>query len=105
MSLLDKMKREQEELYCEINYGDQDEFWNYGLDRGYKVVESEIYDQRRWVTVYRDVVTHTDYPGEYVAVNYERGSTEMQEGDYSNTVLEKVVPEEVTIVKYVTPKE
>lgn len=105
MSLLDKMLEDQEDAHKEISYGDQDEFWDHGLDRKYKIVDSEMYDERRWVIVYRDIVAHEDFPNEYVAVRYERGATEYQEGEFNNTVFEKVVPEEVTVVKYVIPKE
>lgn len=104
MSLLDKMLEDQENAH-EDSYGDQDEFWNYGEDKKYKIVESEMYDQRRWVTVYRDVVTHEDFPDEYVAVRYERGSTEMQEADHDNTFFERVFPKEVTVIQYIAPKE
>lgn len=105
MSLLDKMLEDQENAHDEDTYGDQDEFWNCGEDKKYKIIESEMYDQRRWVTVYRDIVTHEDFPDEYVAVMYEHGSTEVQEGDRDNTVFERVVPKEVTVIQYVVPKE
>ena len=105
MSLLDKMLEDQKNAHDEDSYGDQDEFWNCGAGKKYKIVESEMYDQRRWVIVYRDIVAHEDFPNEYVAVRYERGATEYQEGEFNNTVFEKVVPEEVTVTKYVRPKE
>lgn len=104
MSLLDKMLEDQKDAHDDSGYGDQDKFWNYGGDKKYSVVESEMFDERRWVIVYRDVVTHEDFPGEYVAVRYERGATEYQEGEFDNTVFEKVVPKEVTVVKYVVEK-
>ena len=104
MPLLDKMLEDQKDAHDDSGYGDQDEFWNYGEDKKYKIVESEMYDQRRWVTVHRDVVTHEDFPDEYVAVQYERGSTEMQEGDRDNTTFTKVIPVEVTTIKYVPEK-
>ena len=104
MPLLDKMLEDQKNAHDEGSYGDQNEFWNCGEGEKYKVVESEMYDQRRWVTVHRDVVTHEDFPDEYVAVQYERGSTEMQEGDRDNTTFTKVIPVEVTTIKYVPEK-
>lgn len=105
MSLLDKMLEDQKDAHDDSGYGDQDEFWNYGADKKYKIVESEMYDERRWVIVYRDIVAHEYFPNEYVAVRYERGATEMQEGEFNNTVFERVVPKEVTVIQYVVPKE
>lgn len=105
MSLLDKMLEDQENAHDDSIYGDQEEFWNYGEDKKYKIVESEMCDQRRWVTVYRDIVTHEDFPDEYVEVMYERGSTEMQEGDRDSTTFTKVVPNQVVVTKYFAPEE
>ena len=105
MSLFEKMLEDQKDAHDEDTYGDEGERWNYGEDKKNKVVGPEMDDQRRWVTLYLDIVTHEDFPDEYVAVLYERGSTEMQEGERSNTNFYKVVPKEVTVVKYVIPKE
>lgn len=105
MSLLDKMLEDQKNAHDDSIYGDQDEFWNYGEDEKYKVVESEMCDQRRWATVYRDIVTHEDFPDEYVEVMYERGSTEMQYGDRDSTTFTRVIPHQVVVTKYFALKE
>lgn len=105
MSLLEKIKEDNANAHGDSSYGDQNVFWNkYGEFDGYNIVESEILDQRRWVTVMRDIVTHEGFPDEYASVTYEEGSTEMQEGDRDNTLFQKVVPKEVTVVKYVVEK-
>ena len=92
MSLLDKMLEESAEDEYET-------FWSWSKD--YEVVQSEIIDQRRWVTVWEDVVTHEDFPEEFVRVNYELGSTEYQEGEL-NAEFVQVYPQEVTVVQYLT---
>lgn len=94
MSLLDKMLEENAE-------DDQEQFWSWSKD--YEVVQSKMIDQRRWVTVFSDVVKHKDFPNEYVRVNYEQGSTEYQEAEL-NADFKQVVPKEVTVVKYVVEK-
>lgn len=91
MSLLDKMLEENAENEYEA-------FWSWSKD--YEVVQSEIIDQRRWVTVWEDVVTHEDFPDEFVRVNYELGSTEMQEAEL-NADFVQVYPQEVTVVQYI----
>ena len=100
MSLLEKIIEDNAKWEGEY---EQEIFWEYG--NGYKTIESKMYDQRRWVTVFRDVVTHADYPGEYVAVTYEKGSTEMQEAEAENTVFKAVVPKQVTTTIYVTKEQ
>ena len=91
MSLLDKMLEENAEYEYET-------FWSWSKD--YEVVKSEIIDQRRWVTVWENVVTHKDFPEEFVRVRYELGSTEYQEAEL-NAEFVQVYPQEVTVVQYV----
>lgn len=90
MSLLDKMLEESAE-------DEYEGFWSWSKD--YEVVQSEIIDQRRWVTVWEDVVTHKDFPEEFVRVNYELGSTEYQEAEL-NAEFVQVYPQEVTVIQY-----
>lgn len=90
MSLLEKMLEENAENEYEA-------FWSWSKD--YEVVQSEIIDQRRWVTVWEDVVTHKDFPEEFVRVNYELGSTEYQEAEL-NAEFVQVHPQEVTVTQY-----
>ena len=92
MSLLDKMLEEYEEDEYET-------FWSWSKD--YKVVQSEIIDQRRWVTVWENVVTHEDFLEEFVRVRYELGSTEYQETEL-NAEFVQVYPQEVTVIQYLT---
>lgn len=100
MSLLDQIKKDNEDHSNESTWSEEQEiFWDYHPK--YEIVESEIWDQRRWVTVHRDIVKHADYPGEFVEILYEQGSTEMQEADADSTTFNKVVPKEVTVTKYV----
>lgn len=91
MSLLDKMLKENAEDEYET-------FWSWSKE--YEVVQSEIIDQRRWVTVWEDIVTHEDFPEEFVRVNYELGSTEYQVAEL-NAEFVQVYPQEVTVIQYV----
>lgn len=95
MSLLEHMEREYSE--------EEDTFWSWNSE--YEVIESEMIDQRRWVTVFSDVIAHKDYPGEYVRATYEQGSTEYQDSTEPDAYFQKVVPKEVTVIQYVAPKE
>lgn len=47
----------------------------------WKLIEEEIVDQRRWVTVYEGIFKHTP-SGKFYSVDYEKGSTECQESEY-----------------------
>lgn len=94
MSLLEHMEKEYSE--------EEDTFWSWNSE--YEVIKSEMIDQRRWVTVFSDVIAHKDYPDEYVRATYVRGSTEYQEPTDPYAHFEKVIPKEVTVVQYVTEK-
>lgn len=64
---------------------------------GADVVEDEIVDQRRWVTVNQAVLRKGD---EFVGLQYESPSTEMQEGGDFYHEFYAVEPYEVTVTKY-----
>lgn len=95
MTLLEKIQEDFEEE-------EGQPFWAWGSK--YNVIESEMVDQRRWVTMFRDVISHPDFPGEYVAVCYDQGSTEMQFDEDINAEFSSVVPKEVVTTIYVEVK-
>ena len=64
---------------------------------GAEIVEDEIIDQRRWVTVNRAVLRKGD---ELVGLDYESPSTEMQDGGDFDWEFYNVEPYEVTVTKY-----
>lgn len=72
--------------------------WNV-LDEvdGAEIVEDEMIDQRRWVTVHRAVLRKGT---ELVGLDYEAPSTEMQEGGDFDWSFYEVEPYEVTVTKY-----
>jgi hypothetical protein len=45
------------------------------------LIEEEMVDQRRWVTVFEGIFLHKP-SGKHYSVSYERGSTESQESEY-----------------------
>lgn len=47
----------------------------------WEMIEEEIVDQRRWVTVYEGIFKHNP-SGKFYSVDYEKGSTECQESEY-----------------------
>lgn len=49
--------------------------------KDWKLVEEEIVDQRRWVTVFDGVFLHKP-SGKHYSVSYEKGSTECQDSEY-----------------------
>lgn len=55
---------------AELIVGEDHEDW--------KLVEEEIVDQRRWVTVFDGVFLHKP-SGKHYSVEYEKGSTECQD--------------------------
>lgn len=95
MSLLDYMKSEYDE--CE------DKFWAW--TKTFDVIESEIMDQGRWDLQIRDIVTHEDYPNEYVEVIYSEGATEYQDDTDLCPNFRRVFPKMVSVTKYVGESE
>lgn len=47
----------------------------------WELIEEEMVDQRRWVTVFEGIFLHKP-SGKHYSVSYERGSTESQESEY-----------------------
>lgn len=74
-----------------------------------KVVENEHIDSGRWVEYYTVVWQETHENGErYFSYDYERPSTEMQEGsesEFDASGIKEVFPYEVVITKYATAEE
>jgi hypothetical protein len=65
------------------------------------VTETNIVDQRRWVTVFEQVFKGPD--GRFFKLVWEQGSTEYQESDTEPYMIE-VEPYEVTVTKYKVKK-
>ena len=95
MSLIEQMQKE----YAE----DEDQFWHWTPD--YNIIESEIIDQGRWETLWQDIVSHKDFPNEYVRVVYSRGSTEMQDDTEINAEFAKVFPKSVTVTQFMVVED
>jgi hypothetical protein len=64
---------------------------------GAEIVQDEIIDQRRWVTVNEAVLRKGT---ELVGLKYESPSTEVQEGGDFDHEFYEVEPYEVTVTKY-----
>tara|TARA_R110000782_G_scaffold184388_2_gene274648 strand:- start:17519 stop:17797 length:279 start_codon:yes stop_codon:yes gene_type:complete len=66
---------------------------------GWKIIESELVDTRRWVTTHCDVALHEE-SGKYYEFTYSKGATEMQDEqpfEYEDEVTPvEVIPKEVT---------
>ncbi|QBX32790.1 hypothetical protein Asfd1_164 [Aeromonas phage Asfd_1] len=71
-------------------------------------IEKEVYDERRWSTVYRQILAVTrpgDETPRYFETSYSEGATEMQdESPYENdgdfVTLDEVFPVEVIKIEY-----
>ena len=64
---------------------------------GAEIVEDNIVDQRRWVTVNQAVLRRGE---EFVGLTYESPSTEMQDGGDFYYEFYSVEPYETTVTKY-----
>lgn len=89
------MTKEEAELYL------TEELENYDDYR--EVTEPEIYDQRRWHTAFAQVVEHKPTKT-FWDISWSRGSTEMQDDGVEDVEVQEVVPQEVTVIKYVAKK-
>ena len=88
----------EESLQC--NNIEDFEKIQYGVD--FEEIESEIIDQRRWVTVHRSVFKHKE-SGRFLSACFETASTETSEGSESEEVqIEEVVPEEQVITVFIS---
>lgn len=71
-------------------------------------VKNEVYDERRWSTVYQQILAVTrpdDETPRYFETEYAKGATEMQdetpyEDDDDEILLDEVFPVEVKVIQY-----
>ena len=82
-----------DELFEEIVYGDDYE----------EVTGEQIVDTSRWHTLYEQVYKKIS-DGTFWELSWRRGSTEYQDEGPEDVSIREVVPQEVTVIKYVGKK-
>ena len=81
--------------------------WGFTEQFVIESIEKEVYDERRWSTVYRQVLAVVSFiqPVRYFETYYTEGATEMQdESPYESAgdtlLLDEVFPVEVVKIEY-----
>ncbi|UYD57992.1 hypothetical protein GHHBBDOD_00137 [Aeromonas phage avDM4] len=100
------------DLLREMTYEDKItvEIGDWGFTEPFVIesVEKEVYDERRWSTVYRQILAVTrpgDETPRYFETDYSEGATELQdetpyENDGDEILLDEVFPVEVKVIQY-----
>ncbi|UYD59973.1 hypothetical protein LEHPIFIF_00217 [Aeromonas phage avDM9-HANS] len=99
------------DLLREMTYEDKIavEIGDWGFTEPFVIesIEKEVYDDRRWSTVYRQILAVISFtqPVRYFETTYSEGATEMQdetpyENDGDFVVLDEVFPVEVVKIEY-----
>jgi hypothetical protein len=82
-----------------LNWEDHEE-----IDFFEEVTGQEITSHSRWSTVFSQV--YKDKRDEsFWAISWTRGSTELQDEGVENIEIQRMMPKEVTVIKYVPWKE